>query len=132
MNLDRPVIFFDGVCNLCNGVVDFLLGVDKKNRFYFASLQGQTAQKLLPKSDLGELLTIIVKDGDQLYYKSSAVFHIAYKLKGIFLLLLIFWPLPRFFTNWIYDLVASNRYRLFGQKETCRIPTDSERKHFLD
>ena len=132
MEQERPIVFFDGVCNLCNGFVDILLRLDKKHVFRFASLQGQTAKTLLPPEDLEKLLTVIVKDGDELYYKSSAIFHIAYKIKGPLLFFLIFWPIPRIFTNWVYDFIAINRYWVFGKKETCRIPTPSEQKHFLD
>ena len=78
MEQERPIVFFDGVCNLCNGFVDILLRLDKKHVFRFASLQGQTAKTLLPPEDLEKLLTVIVKDGDELYYSSSDIFHIAY------------------------------------------------------
>ena len=132
MNHDRPIIFFDGICNLCNKFADIIITADKNHNFYLASLQGKMAQNTLPKSDLKQLNSIILKDASGLHYKSTAIFKIARSLGGLYLLIMPFWILPRFVTNFLYDLVASRRYRFFGKRETCRIPTESELKHFLD
>lgn len=132
MDHDRPIIFFDGVCNLCNGFVDYILKVDKNHNFYLTSLQGKTAKSHLPLKDTSQMDSVILKDGSKLYYKSSAIFKIALSLKGPLLLILPFWVLPRPITNWVYDLIASRRYSLFGKKELCRLPSENEAKHFLD
>ena len=132
METDRPIIFFDGLCNLCNGFINNILKRDKKHIFYVASLQGKTAQKQLSENDLKKLSSVILKEGSKTYYKSSAVFRIAFKLGGIYWIIMPFWLVPRLFTNWIYDFVAIFRYKVFGKRNTCRLPSESERKQFLD
>jgi predicted DCC family thiol-disulfide oxidoreductase YuxK len=126
------IIYFDGICNLCNGFVDFVVSQDSLNTFYFAPLQGATAKKQLNPQDLGLDTVVLSIDGDILK-KSQAVLHI-FKELGLFLKIVSFVGncLPTVFCDLIYDFIAKNRYRFFGQKETCRLPTAVERSRFLD
>ena len=132
MESHRSIIFFDGICNLCNSFIDHIIKNDKKSHFYVASLQGNTAQKHLNEKDRQSMSSVILLEGCKTFYKSSAIFRIALKLGGLYWLILPFWIIPRPLTNIIYDLVAHNRYRVFGKKSFCRLPTESEQKHFLD
>ncbi len=131
MKSDKPILFFDGECNLCNGVVDFIIRMDKKRNFYIASLQGHTAQAKLNAEDLTELKSIVLLKNGKLYYKSSAVFQMIFLLGGFFWIFAPFWIVPRFFTNWVYDFVALTRYRIFGRRKSCRLPTPEEKEYFL-
>jgi predicted DCC family thiol-disulfide oxidoreductase YuxK len=124
------LILFDGVCNLCNGFVNFIIDQDKNGKFKFASLQSDYAKKLLG-FDSGELNSVIFFDGTHFYEKSDAVFQIAKQLSK-FKWVAVFSFLPRFFLNGVYDLVAKNRYKVFGKSDTCRIPTEELRSRFLD
>ena len=133
MKENKPILFFDGHCNLCNGFIDFLVRHDKAQNVLVASLQGETAKKRLPEARIQELSSVILLDtSGKIHTKSSAIFRIAWAVGGLFLLLTPFWLLPRFFTNWIYDFVAINRYRWFGRRESCRLPTEAEKARFLD
>jgi predicted DCC family thiol-disulfide oxidoreductase YuxK len=126
------IIYFDGVCNLCNGFVDFVIRQDSQNTFYFAPLQGTTAQKELLTQDLG-LDTVILSSNGVVSKKSQAVLMIFKELGPFFKIISALGNcLPTVFCDLIYDIVAKNRYRLFGQKETCRLPTAAERSRFLD
>ncbi len=125
------IIYFDGVCNLCNGFVDFVIRQDSMNKFYFASLQGTTAQKELSIQDLG-LDTVILSIDGVVSKKSQAVLIIFNELGPFFKIISLLGNcLPTVACDLIYDFVAKNRYRFFGQKETCRVPTASERSRFL-
>lgn len=127
------IILFDGVCNFCNYWVNFILKRDKKNLFKFASLQSESGQKLLeiynlPKDNFDSFILIT---NDILYKKSAAAFYISKNLSGISKIILPFSILPLGFTDFIYDLVAKNRYKVFGKREFCRVPTDDERNKFI-
>ena len=129
---NKAILFFDGHCNLCNGFIDFLVSKDKGRKILIASLQGETAKAKLPAERREKLNTLVLLDtSGNLHIKSSAVFRIAWILGGFFHILTPFWIIPRFFTNWVYDFVALNRYRIWGRKDTCRLPTEDERLHFL-
>ena len=128
------IILFDGVCNLCNGSVNFILDRDKKNRFKFASLQSAEAQELLKAfhlpTDVYESI-ILIQNG-KLRKKSSAILHICRQLDGLWPLLFGFIILPGFMRDFAYDVIAKNRYKWFGRSESCRIPTPELRKRFLE
>ncbi|MBL7994144.1 DUF393 domain-containing protein [bacterium] len=128
----KPIIFFDGVCGLCNRAVDFLIRHDKKRIFLFAPLQGKTASMELPGSLTNHPETIVCKDGNSLYYKSDAILHIMVKIGGVWKLTAFCYILPTFIRDFFYDLVANSRYKIFGKKESCRIPSPEERTLFLD
>ncbi len=127
------IVFFDGVCGLCNGTVDFLLRHDHQKRLRYASLQGETANKCLPREVREELNTLVLKsDAGQLYFRSAAVVRILLRL-GITwkfcaaLLWLVPWPIR----DAGYCFVSRFRYRLFGRRETCRMPTEAEQDRIL-
>lgn len=126
------VIYFDGVCNLCNGFVDFIIRHDETKKFLFSPLQGKTASQNLPPQDLG-LGTVVYSADDRVFKKSQAVLKIFSDLGGFFYYLSALGSIvPTFLADQIYDYVARNRYAFFGQNMTCRLPTESEKLRFLD
>jgi predicted DCC family thiol-disulfide oxidoreductase YuxK len=130
---NRPIVFFDGVCNLCNGFVDFLVRRDnEKLHFHFASLQVQASQELLPATLRAELNTVVLWEEGKIYLESSAALRVLAKLGGPYSLLIVFLVIPPFLRNFIYRIVSTNRYKWFGKRESCRLPTVSERAYFLD
>ncbi|HLW32927.1 MAG TPA: thiol-disulfide oxidoreductase DCC family protein [Aequorivita sp.] len=130
---NSKIILFDGVCNLCNGAVTFVIKRDKQKVFKFATLQSELGVDLLSnfKIDRSELDSIILINGDRFYSKSSAALYIAKNLSGAYPLLFGFIILPKFLRDWIYDFIAKNRYRWFGKRESCMIPTPELAKRFL-
>lgn len=129
MKKDNKIILFDGVCNLCNDAVTFVIKRDKANIFKFATLQSKHAQIFGLESD--NMNSIILIDGDKKYSKSTAALHIAKHLSGGFPLLYAFIILPKFLRDWIYDYIAKNRYKWFGKTESCMIPTPELQEKFL-
>lgn len=129
-NDKRPIILFDGVCNLCNGGVNFALDHDSVGNFRFASLQSKAGRSLLKRSgkSADDISSIVLVTRDKAYFKSDAVLRIAAKLDGNPILPLAgnLGPIvPGFIRNRVYDVVANNRYR-FGQSEQCRLDFDNE------
>ena len=127
----NPVILFDGVCNFCNGSVNFIIEHDKKGFFKFAPLQSETGQKYIDKFGLSEVDSIILVEDEQAYTHSTAALRIAKHLDGIWSLGYVFVIIPRPIRNFFYKLFAANRYRLFGKKEACMLPTPEIRQRFL-
>jgi len=130
----RPVVLFDGVCNLCNRSVQFIIKRDKKKQFLFASLQGKAGQEILQKFNLplNEFNSFILAEGDTIYTRSASALRIARKLKGGWKLLYGFIIVPKFIRDWVYNIVARNRYKWFGKKDECMVPTPELRDRFLD
>lgn len=129
----RPILFFDGVCGLCNRFVDFVLKYDRHGRVAFAPLQGSTAAASLPDDLVRGLDTVVFLDGDRCQTRSSAIVRIFWRLGGAWSFLgTLLWLIPKPIRDVGYKIVARSRYRLFGQKETCRLPTPEERARFLD
>ena len=126
------IVFFDGVCNLCNGAVKFLLNIDTKKKLRFASLQTPIAEKILKHSVQTSTLDSIVylKNGQE-FKKSSACLEIAKDMGRFWQILYIFILIPRPIRDFIYDAIAVNRYRLFGKKNTCMRPSSSMKDQFL-
>ena len=133
MTDEKQIILFDGVCNFCNFWVNFVIKRDKKDLFRFAALQSEKAKGLISKFnfDASKQDTFILIAGDKLYTKSTAALMICKQLNGLIKILFSFIVLPKFFRDFTYDLVAENRYKLFGRKESCRVPTEEERLKFL-
>ena len=133
MGASDPVILFDGVCNLCNSSVQFVIKRDKNGTYRFAALQSEAANKLLNnfQHHKMDLTTIILVQGNQLWTKSDAALRIAKKLSGAWPLLYAFIVVPRFLRNAVYDWIARNRYQWFGKKDECMIPTPELRQRFL-
>lgn len=132
---DKKIILFDGVCNLCNSSIQFVIRRDKKNRYKFAALQSDTAKILLNERgiDSSQIDSIILIDPNTAYYiKSSAALEIGKSFGGGWRLLSIFEWVPRPIRDWIYDLIAKNRYSWFGKQNDCMIPTPELKAKFLD
>jgi len=131
MKSNRKIVFFDGVCNLCNGFINFIFKYNNNETLQVASLQGETANKYLSTQEKEVLSTVIYYRDGKKYTQSSAVL-LVFKDMGLpFNLMTIFIIIPKFIRDFIYQMIARNRYRLFGAKETCRLPTESERNRFL-
>ncbi|HET6326854.1 MAG TPA: DCC1-like thiol-disulfide oxidoreductase family protein [Planctomycetaceae bacterium] len=127
-----PVLFFDGVCGICNYFIDFVISRDRAAVFRFAPLQGETARERLPETDLRELNTMVLWEEQGIFRKSTAATRILIRLGGFWLLLgTVLRLVPRPLRDAGYSVVARHRYRIFGKKETCRMPTPSERARFL-
>lgn len=129
----KKIILFDGVCNLCNGSVIFIIKRDKKDVFRFAAIQSDEGQKLIEQYaiDTSKVDSILLLDGADYFAKSTAALKIARHLKGGYPLLYGFIILPVFIRNWVYDIIARNRYHWFGKKESCMIPTPELKGKFL-
>jgi predicted DCC family thiol-disulfide oxidoreductase YuxK len=129
----KPVILFDGVCNLCNNSVQFVINRDPEGKFRFAALQSEHATKIMRshRLDPSALHSIILVDGDKVYQRSRAALEIVRRLSGLWPLLYGFLVIPPFIRNWLYDRVAANRYKWFGKKDECMIPTPELRSRFL-
>lgn len=128
----EPVIFFDGVCGLCNVWIDFVIARDHQQKFRFGALQGETAQDWLQIAPGASFDSVTLADRTGIHRKSDAVWRILMHLGGAWRIL--GWLLrlvPPPLRNWGYDFVARRRYRWFGKKETCRLPTPAERGRFL-
>ncbi|MCB9027069.1 MAG: DUF393 domain-containing protein [Bdellovibrionaceae bacterium] len=128
---NKNILFFDGVCGLCNRFVNIVIFYDKNHFYHFAPLQGETSKQLLPSNIIDNLNSIILWENGQIKEKSAAVFSIFKKLGGFWRLIIVFQILPLFLTDRIYDFIAKYRYNFFGKKEFCRIPTPKEREWFL-
>jgi predicted DCC family thiol-disulfide oxidoreductase YuxK len=129
---DQPIIFFDGVCNLCNNFVDLIMSIDEQHIFRFASLQGETAKKLLAPQDYNNMNSVVLYTPKKVLKKSTAVIEILKSLGGGWKAAGVFGALPASVTDVLYDMTAKYRYKIFGKKDTCRIPTKEERALFLD
>lgn len=130
----QALILFDGVCSLCNHSVDFIIRQDARNRFYFASLQSDLGQNILAAYGVKsrqDFKSLVLLEGKTIYQKSTAALRIAKHLKGLWSWLYVGIIVPRFLRDAIYTLVANNRYRWFGKRETCRLPSPEERSKFL-
>ena len=127
------IIFFDGVCNLCQRSVQFILTHDKKSIFSFASLQSRFAHEVLKKKNIdpSALNSFILLENDLLYTRSTAALRVAKKLSGAWPLLHLFILVPPFIRNGVYDWIAKHRYRWFGKQEGCWLPRDEWRQRFL-
>lgn len=129
----KPVILFDGVCNLCNGFVQSIIKIDPQGKFQFAALQSEFGQEVMAKAQLPvhELNTVILYDNGKIFTHSDVPLEICRRLGGAWTLLLVFKFIPRSLRNRIYNWVARNRYRWFGKQESCMIPTPELRQRFL-
>ncbi len=130
----HSVIFFDGVCNLCNASVQFAIEHDKKDVFRFTALQGDYAKNILTKFNLNpeNMNSIILMEDDKLYNKSSAALRIAKRLNGIFPILYVFIVVPKFIRDWFYDIIAKNRYKWWGKQESCWVPSPELKSKFYN
>lgn len=130
----KSFILFDGVCNLCNASVNFVIKHDKKAQFLFASFQSDAAKEIMLHFNLENLKedTVILVEGNKVFDKSTAALKIAKRLDGGFKAFYAFIIVPKFFRDWIYDFTAKNRYRWFGKRESCMIPSPELKNRFLE
>ncbi|HRI31116.1 MAG TPA: DCC1-like thiol-disulfide oxidoreductase family protein [Candidatus Kapabacteria bacterium] len=129
---ERTIVFFDGVCGLCNSMVDWLIRADRHRHLYFSPLQGITAQEHginLPADKDPD--TLICYTSGKQYERSDAILHIVRRLGLPYSLLCIFVLIPRPVRNAMYNILAAKRYQIFGKKESCRLPSPEERQYFL-
>lgn len=129
---DRPILFFDGVCGLCNWAVNFVIARDRLARVRFAPLQGETAARQIGMTPDQPLNSMVLLDADGQHRRSDAAWRLLMILGGVWKLM--GWCLriiPRPVRNFGYDFMARHRYRWFGKKESCRLPTPEERARFL-
>lgn len=129
-----PVVLFDGVCNLCNGSVRFVIERDPHKHFQFAPLQSETATTLIGglANPLAMPDSIVLVDDGRLYVRSTAALRIARRLRFPWPLLWVFMAVPRPLRDWVYDLIARHRYGWFGKRDTCMVPTKEIRDRFLE
>ncbi|MFH6996500.1 thiol-disulfide oxidoreductase DCC family protein [Flavobacterium sp. FlaQc-57] len=131
---NKKIILFDGVCNLCNSAVQFIIKNDKKDIYRFAALQSDLGKEICNYIgiDQNKIDSIILYNpGVAYYYKSSAVLEISKDLGGIYSLLTIFKILPEKLRNYTYDYIAKNRYKWYGKKESCMITTPELKAKFI-
>jgi predicted DCC family thiol-disulfide oxidoreductase YuxK len=133
MEDNKSLILFDGVCNLCNSSVQFILLRDPKDHFRFASLQSDYGQSILKQHNLptDKFNSLALIENGKLYQRSTGALRIARRLKGLWPMLYAFIIVPPFIRNFVYDLIARNRYRWFGQKESCMMPRLEWKQKFL-
>ncbi|WP_139958065.1 thiol-disulfide oxidoreductase DCC family protein [Flavicella sediminum] len=129
----NAIILFDGFCNLCDSSVQFVIKRDLKQKFSFCSLQSNEAQSFLErtKPELKEIDSILFIENNKIYTKSSAALKIAKELNAAWPLLYVFFILPKFIRDAVYDFIAKRRYAWYGKKEQCRIPTKEELDRFI-
>lgn len=132
---DKQLIVFDGVCNLCNNWVTYVIKRDKKDQFRFAPLQSNIGKQIIEtyKIDTTKTDSILLYSQEKgLSYKSTAVLKIAIGLGFPQSLMRIFYIVPPVIRNWVYDFIAKNRYKWFGKKDVCMIPTPELKSKFLE
>lgn len=131
---NNPVILFDGVCNLCNGAVQFVIKHDTKKQFRFASLQSEFGQKILSENgfDTESLKSFILIENNKIYTKSTAALRVAKKLNAGWPLLYGFIIVPPFIRNGVYNFIARNRYKWFGKQDACWMPTPDLKSRFIN
>ena len=125
----QRIIVFDGVCGLCNKSIDLLMKLDKHKILQYTSLQGKFVKTLNIEPNID---SIIFYENGMLYYKSTAILHILRSLGGIWVFTNIFYSIPEFIRDSMYDIIAKYRYKIFGKMQSCRMPNEGEEKLFID
>ena len=130
----HSIILFDGICNVCNGAVQFIIKRDKKNHFRFASLQSLEGRRLLAQHNLPvhDFNSFVLIENERAYTRSIGALKVTKKLTGLWPLLYGFIIVPKFIRDGVYNLVATNRYKWFGKKNSCMIPTPEIMAKFLN
>ena len=131
----KNLILFDGVCNLCNSSINFVIKNDSKGVFMFAPLQGKAGQWIVEKHhiDVASIDSILLYSSQEsgIKIKSSAALSIASELRFPFSLMVIFFIVPKVIRDWVYDYIAKHRYRWFGKKTICMIPSEATKNRFF-
>lgn len=129
---EHYIVLFDGVCNLCNGYINFLIDRDYKDRFRFCSIQSESGIRLLEQYDIArDLSTIILIKRNTVHRKSTAILHILRELRPPISWTYGFLVIPVFARDWLYSFIAKHRYNWFGKADVCRLPTAESLKKFL-
>jgi len=130
----KIIVLFDGVCNLCNGAVQFIIKRDRNEKFLFASLQSRFGRDQLTKSGLdpSSLQSILVIEGDSVFQRSDAALKIANHLDGIWSYLTVLRFVPKIIRDGVYNFIARHRYSIFGKQDSCMIPTAELKARFID
>lgn len=130
---DKAIVLFDGVCNFCNSSVNFIIKHDKKDHFRFTPLQSEKGKLLLKQfnAEGKGLDSLVLIENNKLYMRSTACLKIAKKLSGIYSLAYIFIFIPSFLRDPVYNFIAKNRYKWFGKKDACMIPTQAVKEKFI-
>ena len=126
------IVFYDGKCNLCNKSINFLIKRDKNKRLKYASLQGETAKKLLSQKYINDLSTVVLYNKGIIYTKSTAAIHCLTYLNEIWPIARVLLIIPKFIRDYFYSIIAKRRIKYWGQTQSCRIPTKQEANLFLD
>lgn len=128
------VILFDGVCNLCNSSVNWVIDHDHRNQFQFAALQSAYGKTVVEKFSLHDdfMDTVLLVEDNKVWQRSDAALQILKTLGGIYSLAVLFYVVPSFIRNMVYNFVARNRYKWFGKQDECRVPTADLKTKFLD
>src|SRR5687767_14297707 len=134
MKEDNPIILFDGVCNFCNAMVNFIIRQDKEKIFHYAALQSKAGKSLLEKFqiDWNKNDSFLLIDKGKAYQNSNASLRLYNKLPWYWKWTQLFWVVPGFLRDAVYNYIARNRYKWFGKKEECMIPTPAVKERFLD
>ncbi|MCS7019931.1 MAG: DCC1-like thiol-disulfide oxidoreductase family protein [Cytophagales bacterium] len=130
---NTSLVLFDGICNLCNGLVDFLLSADRRQVLKFASLQSATGQQVLQHFgfDTSYFDTFIFYDKGKIYTRSRAALEVARKLGGIWQIAYLGILIPPCIRDWVYQQISAKRYQWFGKRNMCRMPTPELQARFL-
>jgi predicted DCC family thiol-disulfide oxidoreductase YuxK len=133
-DIKNPVVLFDGVCNLCVGSIQFIIKHDKQKQFRFASLQSRFGKNILLQFGLDEhnFSSFILLEGEKIFTQSTAALKVAKQLSGVWKLLYGFIIVPAVIRNFIYRIIANNRYKWFGTKKECWIPDENLKKLFIE
>ncbi len=133
VSIMERIILFDGVCNFCNSSVQFIIKRDPNGLYKFASLQSTTGERLKKENEIPEDLdSFIYLEGNNVFDKSTAVLKVCKGLKGLWKLCYIFIVIPKPLRDVVYKWIARNRYKWFGKRDSCMLPTPEQRNRFLD
>lgn len=131
--MENPIVLFDGVCNLCNGVVSFLIAQDKQKVLRFAAMQSAPGKALLEKYHFptGYIKSFVLIQNGKAYIKSNAALRLFNHLPWYWKWIQAFWIVPKPVRDGVYGFISEQRYKWFGKKDQCRLPTPNERSRFL-
>ena len=136
-NSSNNIIFFDGYCILCNSFIDFLFRRDKRQKLFFSPLQSKTASNIFPKlgyssEEMSELDSLVYLKNQHIKIRSDAVLSVLFDIGGIYRASVIFYLIPKFLRDVMYDQIASKRYKWFGKRLNCRVPNTEEKNRILE
>ncbi|MER3497705.1 MAG: thiol-disulfide oxidoreductase [Chitinophagaceae bacterium] len=133
MQTSKPIVLFDGVCNYCNRMVNFIIRQDRKKVFLFAPLQSNTGRQILEKFSITQQAvdSFIIYEKGKVYLRSTAALKLYNRLPWYWKWTQLFWIVPRFLRDAVYDVFAKNRYKWFGKKEECMVPATEIKDRFV-